>query len=643
MRRILIVPLFLLIVLPAFAAEDSSRVFPLAEKVVTGNLFRNSLQQLPVAVHVLDSAAIASSSGISVADVIKHEAGIAVRSYGGRGALQSVSMRGMSADYTLVLVDGQRYTTHQIGTVDLGIFSLASVERIEIVKGGSSSLYGADAIGGVINIVTKKGTQKKYTTAGYSTGSFGYHSFSLAAGGDAEGIAVDAEGRVEYGKNDFDLRYDDGLIDTVLKRSGADFRISTFSFSATSTSGHSVTALSFRLAGADRGQPKAITSPVQWNSARIADNDAVIQLRSEWTVSESFSVNGSVAHRYNYETYNDPTLIVQGKPLSSFYDNTLTNTAAGFLYQWSPEHRIYSGFEAGYGRIRSNEVRPANRTIFGQYVSTQHHFSNGIDLLIFPSVRYDSYSDVGNDISPKLGLNAALEFFPALRFRASYGKNFRAPTFNDLYWNAGGNARILPERLLSGDAGVSIVAETSGRIEIACDYFSIKTRDKIVWTPGASNIWTPMNVSAVSSTGIEFRGTGSFFDDRLRFGYHHTVMNVIKTSADQPNDRTQGKRLRYTPGETVSISAGVTVQDFSCSAVYAYTGFRYIQSDNHPNFILPSFRTVDLKISYVLQLGIASLRCSAEANNIGNEEYSLIKGYPMPLRNYAFSTNLHLQ
>ena len=150
----LIVTLSIICFTLTYSADDSTRVFRLNDVVITGTRTTVAIEKLPSSVQVLDSLELAQSNGTSLADKLMNIAGITLRSYGGNGSLHSVSVRGMGSDYALILVNGQRFTTFQISTVDVGIFSLNEVERIEIAGGGASSLYGADAVGGVINIIT---------------------------------------------------------------------------------------------------------------------------------------------------------------------------------------------------------------------------------------------------------------------------------------------------------------------------------------------------------------------------------------------------------------------------------------------------------------------------------------------------------
>src|SRR5450759_1147357 len=133
--------------------NDTTVQYRLKEVVVTGTRLDVVSDKSPSSVTVVDKATLEVKNGDVVAAAIQGSPGIYLRSYGSGGALATLSVRGQNPEHTLVLVDGQRYSNFQNGNTDLGIFSLANIERIEMARGGYSSLYGADAVGGVINII----------------------------------------------------------------------------------------------------------------------------------------------------------------------------------------------------------------------------------------------------------------------------------------------------------------------------------------------------------------------------------------------------------------------------------------------------------------------------------------------------------
>jgi outer membrane cobalamin receptor len=625
-------------------ADDTSRVFRLHDVVVTGTRSAVLVQELPSPVQVMDSAGLEQMNGPSLADKLKQVAGLNVRSYGGHGSLQSVSIRGMGSDYALILLNGVRFTTFQISTVDLGIFSGHDVERIEVANGGSSALYGADAVGGVINIMTKRPTGRTFASISQRTGSFGLSGLTAAAGGGGNGLFIRGSAEILRASNDFDFLYDDGRNVQRLNRAGADFLSKSVSLSLVRVfSENIVSTLSARYADAERGQPAAVTGPVQTNAARIHDKDLFFHSSTELNIAESMGLTMPIAFHYNRQTYFDPAVVSGGRPLDAYYENTIVTAAPFVRFDLSMGHSLTAGSEIVAASINSNELLPSRRQQYSGYLSSRHRFAGPVEVIVFPSLRYDAFSDIDGGLSSKIGVNAGLLGDPVIRLRASYGRNYRVPTFNDLYWINGGNHSLSPEHSLNGDAGVILGVE---REMIAADidvgYFWIDAVNKIVWQPGAQNRWTPVNIQSVSSSGLEVGMTLNALHDLVMVQYHHTFLRTVKTSAEGPNDASVNKILPFVPQEIATIAVGSSVAGFSANILYTFTGFRYETADNDPRYILPTVETMDANISYRFGIDPVSLRIKAEVNNLMNVQYQLITGYPMPLRNYIVTTELSL-
>lgn len=611
---------------------DSTKTYKLNEVVVTGQRAPVDIIHLPSSVQVVDSQLIAASSGNTVADVLRLSPGVFMRTYGGGGGLQSVSLRGMGPDYSLILVDGIRYTTYQIGTVDLGIFPLSTVERIEIANGGNSAAYGADAIGGVVNIITKQPEEKFGGDLSGSLGSFGMSSMDFGIQYGFENIAVRAQITRERAKNNFDFVFDSGTSPATLQRTGADYSLKQYVVSSQFKKAEYAIKFSTRYHNADRGQPSAATSMFQDNRARINDDDVMMMLQAEYFPSSELHTSLSASYRRYNQTYNDSSIA-----LSAFYRNTMVNIIPQISWRINPHHVMVIGGEVVEAAIRSNEVRNSLRDQKSLFFSSRHTFLLPLELTLFPSLRYDSFSDVKGDISPKIGLNLGLADKPILRLRSSYGKNYRVPTFNDLYWIVGGNPHLLPERSLSFDAGIVSAFDFLGVWEIEMNYFSIQTKDKIVWQPAGGTIWSSKNLSAVSSSGVEVHLLLRLFDDAVTLQYAHTFTKAIKTSADMPNDATQNKYLMYTPKEQSTALLSTALEQWTFSVIHSFTGFRYETQTNDPRFILPSFVVTDVTTSYTFQFHSYAVRVKGEARNIFNTKYEIITDYPTPLRNFRLS------
>jgi len=146
------IPLFLLAEQPA----TKEPVFSLDEVVVTATRTEMKLLDAPVHISIITSEEIANSGAKNLADLFSDQVSTVVRDYGTTGSLKNVSIRGSSSGGVLVLLDGVRLNDSRQGSIDLSLIPIENVERIEIVRGGTSAIYGSDAVGGVINIITKK-------------------------------------------------------------------------------------------------------------------------------------------------------------------------------------------------------------------------------------------------------------------------------------------------------------------------------------------------------------------------------------------------------------------------------------------------------------------------------------------------------
>ncbi len=625
-----------------FGEEDSTIVYRLNDVVVTGTRSPVAVEKLSSTVQIADSVLIAQSNGTSIADVLSSISGVSLRNYGGTAALQSISLRGMGSDYSLILINGQRFTTFQTNTVDVGIFSLLDVDRIEVAAGGNSSLYGTDAVGGVVNIITKKPTGKTTGTFAGSVGSFGMNSYQFSGGGGNEQMSLLASVRNERGRNDYEFYFSDGINRYKLQRMGSDYLLSNYSISARSMFDTlAVSMITLRYSNADRGQPDAVTSNYQNNLARINDKDLIlnivtdIELSNEWTVSFPISI-------YNkHQTYRNPNIITNGSPVSSFYENNNISFTPLFQISMSSDHMLNAGWDIAVASISSNEVHSARREQFSGFISSQNIFHIPYEIIMYPSVRYDSFSDTEGALSPKIGINIGILDQPLLRFRSSYGKNYRVPTFNDLYWIGGGNLSLKPEHSKNYDIGVIAGCNDEfASVLVEVNYFAINATDKIVWQPIAGNMWLPKNLQSVSSKGVEISAKVNILKNILTIQYHQNFVQAIKTSSDYSGDETENKILAFVPQETSTFILGSSFSGISMNIIYSITGYRYETANNNPRFILPTFDKVDVNLSYGFTLHSMSVRFKIEANNIFNNDYQMISGYPMPLKNYMMTSEI---
>ena len=152
---------------------DSEKTFPMKEVVVTATGSPVPIGSSPSRVTRLSRESIEMMNGSTLGVILRDAPGLLVREYGAGGALQTVSFRGMAGEQTLVLLDGAPINNVQLGLADLRLVPVDQIERIELVRGGGSSLYGANAVGGVINVMTNSASRESESVLDGSAGSFG--------------------------------------------------------------------------------------------------------------------------------------------------------------------------------------------------------------------------------------------------------------------------------------------------------------------------------------------------------------------------------------------------------------------------------------------------------------------------------------
>jgi iron complex outermembrane receptor protein len=546
----------------------------------------------------------------------------------------------MSPENTLVVIDGQRVNSYQNGEIDLGFLSSANIQRIEVVKGGYSAIYGAGAVGGVINITTKRPPEGLAASLAQTIGSNGFQGTDAAFGGTIGQFGWQANLRRETGRGNYRYFFDDGKKQTDTARNGNDFQLLDAQVRLEWADNNAVRV--FASAGysdASRGVASPVTDLSTVSRARLGDKTLRATAGGECSLASGLSARLTGMFFYSEEQYADPSILINGSLLQSAGTNRAVLMTPEICFVGSPELSGSLGFEYGRAWYHGSDLLDANRYQQSVYLTTQHTVdlkrSVPFEVNIFPSLRYDHFSDTEGDVSPRIGVNVGLFRSPEIRLRSSYGKSFRVPTFNDLYWIAGGNAGLKPERSLSFDGGLLVGLDWMGGLALDVSYFNIRTRDRIVWTPTSGTFWSPVNLSEVSSRGIEVEGNWTGLERHLLLTVNSTWNTVTKTSEDFPGDQGKDKQLVYVPKQTLNAIVTLKWDELSIYLQESWTSFRYTTEFN--DRFLPSYTVASAALRYGLPLGSVHGFIKLEATNIFNSRYQVIALYPMPLRELKFT------
>jgi outer membrane cobalamin receptor len=618
------------------ADDDSTKQYHVDEVVVTGTRSNVFSRKLSSSVAMIDNMLIQTKTGNTFASALQGTSGLFIKSYGGNAMLHTISLRGMSSEHTAILVDGMRINSAQNGSVDLGIFSSSNIERIEILKGGSSSLYGTDAVGGVVHIISKKPKENFSANVFSTVGSYGYRAWEEQIHfQQSEDVRFRASLRNETGKGNYQFYFSDGKQRTLRRRRNADYSLMFFNSRIDWKANENIVAfLNFNVDNAQRGSPNPVTSDE--GSARLNDKNVRTNFTVEWSNNSRIVASLHSSFQYGYETYDEPQWGIK-----DVYVNRAAILEPHIRYVFSKNISCVFGGEFSRSWIQSNALTDATRNQQSVFVSSEISattFSQtSFESIIYPAIRFDNISDVGNAVSPKLGINIGIIEVPEIRFRSSYGKSFHAPTFNNLYYHFFGNPDLKPERSTSFDAGVVSAFDFFGKIQLEGNYFSIDTRERIV----SDENWKLKNFGRVTSEGIEMEGTWRLLEERLLLSMNTTLNAVKKLQKDSVNDATYKKQLRYLPRQTTHLSASYSVHHVTFYVQHSILRERYADEKNIEK--LPDVNISTAALLYRFSFENIHPLIKIEASNIFNASYHIIKDYPMPLREFRLSLSLQYQ
>jgi len=622
--------------------NDDTLFFALAEQVtVTATRLPTALRHAPGATDVFSSREIERLPANTVSDVVALAPGATVRDYGGAGALQLASLRGLGAEYTLVLLNGMRLNGAQNALVDLGQLNLRQVDRIEIARGGLAALYGSNALGGVINIVTTRRAAPPALQLGY--GAFGWKQGAASAGTQGRAGRVFADVRYEEADNDFS--FTPAWNGNALVRRNADVIRRNLSAGGTLLFSEATLSLYTDFSSSRVGTPGAALSATQ-GRARQNDDAALFSALLDWRLDEARILRVGGSGRIGRQEYRDPSIRISGEELHSIYDARQLSVTASLEQSFPGDHRATVGVEAGIDELESAEIRmvPLRRqaAVFG--AGDIRLALAGLPLRIYPSLRYDGiYDSVDereiNAVMPSLGIHAAL--LPGrLALRARWSRSFSTPTFNQLYWREGGNPALRPEYSTAWETGLVF---TGGGILASAEVTAFRhdIDDKIVWAPGQGMYWTPRNVQHVISDGVEAAASLRLLRDVLALRLSGQWMSARKMNTSFPGDATQGKQLVYVPEWSgAAVLSAAPLQSLTLTATARVLGSRFTTESN--DAVLPAHAVIDLAASGTAELFGVRHELKLEVRNLLDSAYEVIAFYPMPGRHLRliFTTSL---
>ncbi len=581
-----------LAILAAFPvhSQPSAATSTLQPVVVTGSLVEQRVIDALPATTLITRADIERSQLPDLVSLLKSVAGVEVAQNGGAGTLASAFIRGAEARHTLVIVDGVAVNNLNFSLAALEHLPLSNIERIEVVHGNLSSLYGSSALGGVIRVFTREAGNQSYAHVTAQAGSRGLALLQLGGGvkvGVGTRLSFTAETLQDKGFN---------AIDQV-KRTGTNpdddgYKRRSFSVGISQDFGVGKVSLS-------ANEARGTTSyDSQFGPAAQADeSDFVIQGA---TLTGRFSLAPSVAMDIGLSSRVDK-LSAQVTAFPYFVNSFSDSATAGLRWQFAKGQNVTAGLESVRQRLESDTVYNASAR---QLESLRLGYLGELDRhQIQVNARQDRYSDFGTASTWFAGYGFRIT--EAWRVNASASTGFNAPTFNDLYYPFGGNANLRAEQVRSSEIGLQYATDTTQARAI---WFSNKFTDLI----GNDANFDRININQARNEGVEFSYQGQFGATGLRAGL----------TVQDPMDLTTQKRLDRRAA--VLANLGLT-HDLGAWALGANLRYSAARPDGSKS--LSSYAVIDLNVSCAIS---PELKVFGRIDNLLDARYETVYGYNQP-------------
>lgn len=612
----------------AFAQEDLQE-FALEDMVVTASRVPTQKVDTPADISVITKEEIADQNYASASDALRAIPGVNVLGSGAKGSSMGQDKILLNGDErVLVLVDGRRMNLGSSGNSSADwLPPVNAIERIEVLKGGGSALYGTDAVGGVINVIMKKGSDiGNHVTVKAAGGSFNAEQYAISASGSTDsglGLIVSAtkERRGEYkfknanGKSQLlkNSGYDDtGVIVKLDQKVGEDNRI----------------GVNFEHINADGGSPFGYSGFGNTDSHKRISNN--VALRYNWNESSDERGYVQVYKNYQHAHFRSPVASRQ----SNFTDSTI-GIEAQQNFKFSDTDEMTAGLEYYKTTVDNNALYTGKRDINNKAIFAENRWEFAPTWKLNAGLRYDHHSKYGSEVTPKVALNK--KFDENSNVYLSWGRVFNAPTTDDLFWHqvdssqwgtfyTYGDPNLKPEKGYVWTFGGN--TKLNEKTSLSANVFYSKITDAIDWDyTSVPNYTLAVNVNKEKRRGLEL-SLNHDFDDNLSAYASYTYVQVKQ-------DKGKGFTKDLTTKPNI-YRAGLKYKN----ADWLFTlNANAVTGQSEKNFVDSSYFTLDLGAQYKIN---DNAKLFINGYNLTNARYAEFGGlykngeakYPMAGRSF---------
>ena len=561
------------------ANTDSSVNASLETLVVTASRSEEKIENVPARISVIDEKTLEKNPILNLSDIIQRDPSVYIKQSGGMGQISEIALRGTKGVHTLVLKDGARLNSqNELGPLYPAFLDTTDLQQIEILKGPASVQYGSDAIGGVVQLISKKPSK---------------------SGAELTGI---------YGENDtyktiakVNVVNDQGLYAQIGgQRLESDGTRILESQSTSEKANYDQKGYTAKVGYFQENNIDASASITENKGVSIFSNDYITN-----TAQRQF-VNRIINAKVNYTILPDLTLNAhyanvqdkQNVPTYASYYNTENNQSdLNLKWKFNPNQNILVGATYNDANYKSNTILKSDQSIDSTGYYFQHQFRNEL---------FDTQVGVRIEDNERFGTHTVgqgairYHFLPNASIYTNIGSAFRAPSLNELYSQWGGNENLKPEESISYELGLDYGITSN----LLANFSIYRTNiDNLI----VYNVATNENIGKATFTGGELG---------LKWQQDDLFLSTQYAYVDTEN-KASGLEIAYRPKQTVTLSAGLENMVYGVSASIIARSNSNTSNSANP-IKVPGYATIDLNAFWNIN---PNVKVFTNIQNIGDVEY----------------------
>lgn len=574
--------------------------------------FRNS-QKTQTIISLSEEDLQKNSTNIS--EVLRFQSPVYIKE-NGRGMVSSPSFRGTTAQQTAFVWNGININSLFLGQSDMNNIGLFTADNIRIKSGGGSVIYGSGAIGGTVHLDNSLSFNKGFTGNFFSEyGSFETFNSKLKAGFSTEKFSFNASGSYSSSENDYEIPEKD------YKNLSGQYENKSFSLnSGYKINNQNTISWISEIFNASQNYPIFSVSQTKTKYESNTFRSLLTwKYRSEKI--ENYLRTAYLEDEFGYFAKIDGPKSSGGISKTFLVKNDLNyeilrNLSFNFINEF--QNKIAEGYGSGIENPKRNTFSTAGLL----------RFQPSEKIYLEGGAKKDFIENVESPFLFSVGANYKPISWYELKINAS--KNFRNPSFNDLYWKPGGNLNLRSESSYQAEFSNIFKYKT---FKFSVTPFIIEVTDLIRWIPTSGGFWAPENVEKVLSKGIE-----SSLSFAKKFGENDFKLNLGYTYTNSQNQETK-QQLSYVPFHKIFGNLDYQYRFFGIYVQGMFNGLTYTSTDeNYSEALKPYF---------VANAGVfaeyKNFKLTFKVNNIGDQVYETTAYYPMPKRNYLLNLNINLK